>query len=135
MQRQWFDHRETRGRRNNQIFHAVNQRMTAISAVDRETTTTSVPWYVVLPEAMTTKVDCDVGCKIAPRNNQQKIHRIASTRATSRHPIARRTVMSIFYCRVAMSKQPPDLDQSVRLLITVYSIKLKGINQRMIIPL
>ena len=109
--------------------------MTAISAVDRETTTTSVPWYVVLPEAMTTKVDCDVGCEIAPRNNQQKIHRIASTRAASRHPIARRTVMSIFYCRVAMSKRPPDLDQSVRLLITVYSIKLKGINQRMIIPL
>ncbi len=72
MQRQWFDHRETQGQRNNQIFHAVNQRMTAISAVDRETMTTSVPWYVVLPEAMTTKVDCNMGCEIAPRNNQQK---------------------------------------------------------------
>ena len=31
--RQWFNHRETRGR-NNQILYAVHQRMTAISAVD-----------------------------------------------------------------------------------------------------
>jgi hypothetical protein len=51
--------------------------MTAISAVDHEITAMSVPWYVVLQEAMTTKVDCDKGCKIAPRNNQQKksLHR------------------------------------------------------------
>ena len=96
VQRQQFDHRETRGR-NNQIFHAVHQRMTAISAVDCEITATSVPWYVVSQEVMTTKVDCDKGCKIAPRNNQQKIHPIASTRATIRHPIARRTMMSTFF--------------------------------------
>jgi hypothetical protein len=57
---------------NNQNFHAVDQRMTAISTVDREITATSVPWYVVLQEVMTTKVDCDEGCEIAPRNSQQK---------------------------------------------------------------
>ena len=33
-------------------------------------TATSVPWYVVLQEAMTTKVDFNEGCEIAPRNNQ-----------------------------------------------------------------
>jgi hypothetical protein len=75
-----------------------------MSAVDREITTTSVPWCVVWQEAMTTKVDCNEGCEIAPRTNQQNNHRIASMRATSRHPIARRTMMSIFYCRIAMSK-------------------------------
>ena len=43
-------------------------------------TATSVPWYVVSQEAMTTKVDCDEGCEIAPRNNQPNIlHRIART--------------------------------------------------------
>ena len=43
-------------------------------------TATSVPWYVVSQEAMTTKVDCDKGCEIAPRNNQPNIlHRIART--------------------------------------------------------
>jgi hypothetical protein len=41
-------------------------------------TATSVPWYVVSQEAMTTKVDCNKGCEIAPRNNQPNIlHRIA----------------------------------------------------------
>jgi hypothetical protein len=105
VQRQWFDNRETRGQRNNQFFHAVHQRMIAISAVDCEITATSVPWYLVLQEAMTTKVDCDEGCKIAPRNNRQKIHRIASTRETSCHPIARRVMMNIFYCRITMSKR------------------------------
>jgi hypothetical protein len=71
VQRQQFDHRKTQGR-NNQIFHAVNQRMTATSTVDRETTATSIPWYVILQGAMTTKVDCNEGCEIPPCNNQQK---------------------------------------------------------------
>ncbi len=35
----------------------------------------------------------------------KKIHRIASTRATSRHPITRRTMISIFCCSIAMSKR------------------------------
>ena len=76
VQWQWFDHCETRGR-NKQFFHAVHQKMTAISTVNREITATSVPWYVVLQEGMMTKVDCDEGCEIAPRNNQQKnsLHR------------------------------------------------------------
>ena len=43
VQWQQFDHRKTRGR-NNQIFHAVNQRTTATSADDREIPATSVPW-------------------------------------------------------------------------------------------
>ena len=66
-------------------------------------TATSVPWYVVLQEAMTTKVDCDEGCEIAPRNNQPNIlHRIARTRATSRHCdtrllIARKTTMIVSF--------------------------------------
>ncbi len=64
-------------------------------------TATSVPWYVVSQEAMTTKVDCDKGCKIAPRNNQQNIlHCIPRTQATSRHCdtqplIARKTTMMV----------------------------------------
>jgi hypothetical protein len=59
---------------------------------------TSVPWYLVLQEVMTTKVDCDKGCKITPGNNQQNLfHRIARTRATSHHSIARRTMMSMFF--------------------------------------
>ena len=66
-------------------------------------TAMSVPWYVVSQEAMTTKVDCNEGCKIAPRNNQQNIfHCIARTRATSRHwdtqpLIARKTMMIISF--------------------------------------
>ncbi len=35
----------------------------------------------------------------------------------------------------ATVNNPPDLDQSVQLLMTVYSIKLKGFNHRTIIPL
>ena len=41
----------------------------------------------------------------ATQQPTKQIHCIASTRATSHHPIARRTMMSIFYCRIAMSKQ------------------------------
>jgi hypothetical protein len=79
--------------------------MTAISAVDREIMATSVPWFIVLQEAMTMKVDCDEGCKIAPRNNQQKKSSHREYASNSRHPIARRTMMSIFYCSIVMSKR------------------------------
>jgi hypothetical protein len=74
-------------------------------------TATSVPWYVVSQEAMTTKVDCDEGCEIAPRNNQPNIlHRIARTRATSRHCntrslIARKTNDPIFYVVLQKEQQ------------------------------
>ena len=61
-------------------------------------TATSVPWYVVSQVAMTTKVDCKKGCEIAQRNNQQNIfHCIARTQAVSRHSIARRTTMVVFF--------------------------------------
>jgi hypothetical protein len=76
---------------------------------------TSVPWswYMVLQEVMTTKVDCNEGCEIAPRNNQQNIfHCIARTRATSRHwdtrpLIARKTTMIVSFiaCRKKEQRQ------------------------------
>ncbi len=96
-QQQWFNHRKTWGCKK-QNFHDGHQRMTAISAVDREITATSVHWYVVLQEAMTTKVDCNEGCEIALRNNQQNIfHRIMRTQAISRHSIVRTTTMVVFF--------------------------------------
>ena len=90
---------------NNQIFHAVHQRMTAISAVDREITATSVPWYVVLPEAMTTKVDCNKGCEMAPRNNQQKFiaSRVRERLSAIRSQEGR--WWAPFLCCIAMSKR------------------------------
>jgi hypothetical protein len=110
--------------------------MAAISAVDREITTTSVPWYVVSPEAMSKKVDCNVGCEIAPRNNQQKIHRIVSMRATSRHAIARRTMMSIFLfsCRDEQTTTNTFFSDQSRGSERINSVKINGINQKMRIP-
>ena len=75
------------------------------SLAGRKKMATGVPWswYIVSQEAMTTKVDCNEGCEIAPRNNQQNIlHRIARTRATSRHCntrllIARKTTMIVSF--------------------------------------
>ena len=80
-----------------------NQPRERKSSAGHKKTATSVPWYVVLQEAMTTKVDCDEGCKIAPRNNQQNIfHCITRTRVTSPHCntrplIARKTTMIVSF--------------------------------------
>ena len=113
-----------RRERNNQIFHAVHQRKTAISAVDREKPATSVPWYVVSQEAMMTKVECDEGCEIAPRNNQQKIlHCITRRQVISRHCdtrplIARRTTMIVSFmscCKKSNNNDVFDVASSGRI--------------------
>ena len=75
-----------------------NQPREQKSSAGHKKTATSVLWYIVSQEVMTMKVDCNEGCEITPRNNQQNIfHRIARTQAISRHSIARRTTMVVFF--------------------------------------
>ena len=102
---QWFDHRETRGTQQSNFSCCPskddsNKRCWSWDNGNERTLVRCI-----------TRSDDDEGWLqrgMRDRATQQpttKKHRIASTRATSRHPIMRRTMMSIFYCRIAMSKQ------------------------------
>ena len=116
------------------IFYAVHQRMTEISAVDpvdncnkhtlvhhitRSNDNSNPPYVYVLP------------------NDPNIFHRIARMRATSRHPIARRMMLSVFFMsypdeRVTMTTFVTSI---ARERSKTSNVKIDGINQRMIIPL
>ncbi len=125
------------------FLYAVDQRMTA-TCVPQGAITANDGWFQA-QDCTNQHPNKPQRC-VALASNGDYIftshHKGKLRQQKSKHLITMKyCVQKGFFATIGLSKQqrtpplPPNLDQLVRLLTTVYNMKLNGINQRMINPL